>query len=386
MAATEDDIAEQIRRETGGQRPGQEPRRRGWWGPSNAFARLYGPNLLDQLFNTRYQLRSSAAGSRTNYAAAQYFRGLRSGAAPKKSESFRGRGRTYRRVRPGDAQLLVRPQDAFAKKEKEAAATRAFRQRQFTARLSARNVAGRDIATNPWLLVAAESYFAGLAEQRERRAGILGVGRRGAAATRPLSTTGTGRPSRTGAGSTRPLAVPAPRVQPGTIPGAAPGSVPARSVPNESPLSAPSRSPARSPTPSGAPARAPQPVQIPGALPGWIPSTLQLPKLSLANMFATVFPQLLPARVPRIAPSFVARPVPATTTQPRLTPLNAPLVGFSQATSLGPVPKEELAKCKCPPKRKSTKPRCRNPVISRTRAGDIQTTKVRLVCPPSKLK
>lgn len=63
-----------------------------------------------------------------------------------------------------------------------------------------------------------------------------------------------------------------------------------------------------------------------------------------------------------------------------LTPLN--IAGVQSASQQA---------CKCPPekktkKRKDGKPRCTNPVISRTTRDGIRTTKVRLECQPSKPK
>lgn len=82
---------------------------------------------------------------------------------------------------------------------------------------------------------------------------------------------------------------------------------------------------------------------------------------------------------------FSAAPSPATS--PALTRSNSPLLGFSQLTESEPTPQEATDRCKCPPKKKrDTQKRCRNPVVSRTRSGDIQTTKVRLVCPQSRPK
>lgn len=302
-----------------------------------------------------------------------------------KSES--ARGRVYRRARPNDAKLLLRPQDAITQTKE--ARTRQF-VRDVRARAATRAYSGRSLVDNPAILDAAVYYFEGLGLDIERRRNILAVGRRGAAATRTLQSqsVGAGNPGRTGAASTRPLAVPASAPAPArrAAPSAAPAQLPADGATVNAPL--PASVPSRSPAPSGSPGRAPQTAPVPGAYPGWIPSALPLPKLS--NVFASLLAPILPARVSLPRPSFVARPLPTTLTQPPtapgLTPLNAPLLGFSQATSLGPVPKEELDKCKCPPKRTKSGPKCKNPVISRTVRDGIRTTKVRLQCPQSKLK
>jgi len=70
-----------------------------------------------------------------------------------------------------------------------------------------------------------------------------------------------------------------------------------------------------------------------------------------------------------------------------LTPSNSPLLGFAQGIQPEPTPQEELDKCKCPkPRKRTDKKRCTNPVLSRTRSGDIETTKRRIQCPQYKLK
>lgn len=64
----------------------------------------------------------------------------------------------------------------------------------------------------------------------------------------------------------------------------------------------------------------------------------------------------------------------------RLTPLNA--AGVQSAS-------QSQQRCNCPSekkKRKSDKPRCKNPVISRTTKDGIRTTKVKIQCQPSKPK
>lgn len=263
----------------------------------------------------------------------------------------------------------------------------------FARQVSRRNASRPDAgpAADAWIQVGTDInvwyYEQRVAEQRRQR--ILRVGRRGAAATRPLSTVGVGGAStnRTGAGAA-PVAIPVPR--PSTAP-----------VPGQSRVELPSGSPAVNPAPvPGAlpgiipqPAPASIPAPSPGARPASVPASSPLPfQVRIANLGEQLLSALTGPR-----PATIVRPLPTTLTsygpgaspslaaQPGLTPSNSPLLGFSQQTLYEPTPQEDLDKCKCPKKRKrSDKKRCTNPVISRTRAGDILTTKVRLVCPSSR--
>lgn len=94
----------------------------------------------------------------------------------------------------------------------------------------------------------------------------------------------------------------------------------------------------------------------------------------LSSVGSSVFTRPAPTRL-----NLPTRSTSRTSTLPGLTTLNTVGVG-SQLQS---------AKCDCPKpqkKAKSSSPTCRNPVISRTEKDGIRTTKVRLTCPPSKLK
>lgn len=263
----------------------------------------------------------------------------------------------------------------------------------FSRSVARRNASRPDAgpAADAWIQVGTDInvwyYEQRLAEQRRKR--ILAVGRRGAAATRPLLPVGAGGAStnRTGAGAA-PLPIPSPR--PSTVP-----------IPGQSRVELPSGSPAVNPAavPGALPGIIPQPAPAsipapsPGARPASVPASSPLPfQVRIANLGEQLLSALTGPR-----PATVVRPLPTTLTsfgtaaspslaaQPGLTPSNSPLLGFSQQTLYEPTPQEDLDKCRCPKKQKrSSKKRCTNPVISRTRAGDILTTKVRLVCPSSR--
>lgn len=235
-----------------------------------------------------------------------------------------------------------------------------------------------------------ESRARGTSKLRTSRSGqyIRTVGRRGAAATRALPTRSA--TNRTGAGAQLPSPV-----SPSPVPG----------------VPIPQRSPARDPGRSGgtlrsvsrdtgavnAPVagRAPAPRSTTGHAPDYL--RVQFPDTADLLMRA-LSPRAAPARAAATAARAAARvvsPLPTTLGTPFspapaarvLTPSNSPLLGFSQLTEQEPVPQEATDRCKCPKERKrESKKRCRNPVVSRTRSGDIQTTKVRLICPQSRPK
>lgn len=146
-------------------------------------------------------------------------------------------------------------------------------------------------------------------------------------------------------------------------------------TPKELPRGLPSPQPSTNPHPQ------PQPNPRPGQRPG--PSTRPLEIPSIPLPFSVPFPG-----APAFPVSPRMRPGLRTPVSPRpLTPFNEPGVGFEPLTFSQPMPRPKTDKCVCTDtKPKPRKKSCRNPVISRTRAGDILTTKVRLTCPQSKPK
>lgn len=72
--------------------------------------------------------------------------------------------------------------------------------------------------------------------------------------------------------------------------------------------------------------------------------------------------------------------------------MSAPSSAIAPLTAVGTslLPSTQTATstttCECPPKRKPRRNACRNPVISRLTKGGVRTTKVRIVCQPSKRK
>lgn len=290
------------------------------------------------------------------------------------------RGRRSNRQR--EAQLLGSPNRAFEEKAKAARTT----QRRRDASAIDRDVALRrgalsgqpltdamaisGIAFNQWLW---DAKFA--AGRRER---ILRIGRTGAAATRPFQPTAV--PGRTGAAATR---------SPSTSP--APAELPARQ-PAVTPQ--PGQRPASAPAPQTQPMPVPRPSPVARPSPAPAQSLFRLPDLGEMLQRA-----LAPRTAPRPAAARVARPLPARVVSPRptlatipgalaspgLTPFNSPVLGFAQGLQPSPTPREDTDECECKPKRKKdTKPRCRNPVISRRKDGDVLTTKTRITCPPSR--
>jgi hypothetical protein len=136
----------------------------------------------------------------------------------------------------------------------------------------------------------------------------------------------------------------------------------------------------------------PSPVPNPFPVPGtstvpWWQSVLNSPLVgSLVQGLLTPAPRFFP----KSPGAQVVPPLPTTTslTNSSLTPLNSPVLGFAQGLSPFAVPKEALAReCKCPPKRKkSGKPACKNPVLSRVTRDGIRTTRTKIQCQPSKQK
>lgn len=312
------------------------------------------------------------------------------GQARPRKESRRGRYRALSR----DAQVLAGGQQAAWEKAATHPPQRRPSDGDVLARAARRNVAYRSDAgpaVDALLQLGVEInvalYDAKL--ERERRRRILAVGRRGAAATRPFQPTAI--PGRRG-GDRGVVVAPAPDAKPGTS--TSPSRVPGVELPTGSPAVEPGPSPVPASRPVAVPGTLPAPA--PSSSPATAPSPLQVRLTNLGQMLE----QALMSRPATRAVATVVRPLPTTlqpplptTLQaplgtPGLTAQNSPLLGFSNLVEPEPTPQEDLDKCKCPKtkKRKSDKKRCRNPVVSRSTSGNIRTTKVRLVCPPSKQK
>lgn len=203
---------------------------------------------------------------------------------------------------------------------------------------------------------------------RQRRANILAVGRRGAAATRAFQPTAL--PGRTGAAATRaPASVAAaaglPVARPQTAQPGRPATVAAPVAQRATTsASAPTRTPTRStPTRSN--------ISV-----NWDPwSMLQA---ALAPPVRRVSAFVGRARVAaRSAFAPLSRPPQSSgTSSAALTPANLSAVGFAATAGSG-------SDCKCPPKPRRA-PTCRNPVVSKRRRGDLITITRRITCPQSK--
>lgn len=207
-------------------------------------------------------------------------------------------------------------------------------------------------------------------QERDRRQRILAVGRRGGLATRPLSTTGLARTNRTGAGATRtlqPVAFPASRSRlPAAVSAASLGSSGGNSLATESAAAVAQAAATATPPTTASATRT--------------TTTKPTPLLTtVRTMFTRTFPRTAPATRPR--------PITRATPQRqsllnRLTntifPMTREAVGSQVADS----------KCDCPKpeKRKQSRDRCTNPIISRSVKDGIQTIKRKLQCPPSKPK
>lgn len=310
------------------------------------------------------------------------------GNVARKSESYRGN--PARRVdrRRGKTLGQIRQEEAKARAQARTRPQAPFRPDQDTRR-SVLTVPGIRARAAPFGGVAAAgnelvSIYTDIwfrqrewRQRIERLAGREGA-RRGAAATRPLSTSAI--PGRTGAAATRrPEAViaqqPAARTATGTDRAA-------------------QQLPARQPAVARAPAAVPGTARAPATAPAQARALFRLPNLGemLANALA---PRTAPRPVPQSAR--VLAPLPARVSIPRmganatpgltpgLTPSNSPMLGFSQALdpNANPEAEPELDPCEeCKKvKKKSQKPRCVNPVVSRSVRDGIRTTKTRLLCP-----
>lgn len=200
----------------------------------------------------------------------------------------------------------------------------------------------------------------------DRRKRILRVGRRGAAATRPLSTAGSARPNRTGALATRPFI--------------ASGESPARRSPVA--ISASEVGDSRS-DPITASDLLTAPTYHQEELAAQVDtkrSTLQSPpsQPGLGSRWVQATLQAL------------ARPIRRARTQaptiPELARIN-PATGLTALEQQG-VESASSGPCDCPKPEKPRKKRatCSNPIISRSVKDGIITTKRELQCPPSKPK
>jgi len=114
--------------------------------------------------------------------------------------------------------------------------------------------------------------------------------------------------------------------------------------------------------------------------------TMQALNPSFNFSFTTSTNLSTPARI-AAQPRTITALSPRSLARNRLSTL--PLV---QTLTMGPPnmatgTRTRTGECECDePKRKKSEPRCANPVISRTRTGDVQTIKRRIVCQPSRPK
>lgn len=242
--------------------------------------------------------------------------------------------------------------------------------RTFTVRVPRVNTFGGAIASSGNALVSIYSdIWARQRELRIRRQNRLAVGRRGAAATRPINTVGASRTNRTGAGAyASPSAAAAGTSAP--VPRSPAANQPAATTPRNA-LSAPARtdgvskqlSESKTTTTSRTSTRSPFNVRV-----NWDPLQMLMNTLApVRNYFTQAAPTI------RRAAPVSSRPVSSSS----LTPSQASMVSFSS-------PGAPSGRCDCPPKRKPTRSTCRNPVVSKKRKGDLVTTVRRIECPPSR--
>ena len=147
-----------------------------------------------------------------------------------------------------------------------------------------------------------------------------------------------------------------PRVRPATLPNAAPLPVP---QPATQPRALPLPAPLPAPSPSAAPSARTSPL----------PSWLVFPDLLASSSFSPV-QQFAPSP----GRSSFSTPAPRENLRPRSQ------IRPSPATRTSPL--QDLCQASRPTRTRKRK--CSNPVISRTVAGDILTTKRKLKCPSSK--
>lgn len=315
---------------------------------------------------------------------------------PARDEPYRGRPTQQRRE--GDARVLTNPQGAWDEKTKAPRRSTTRDTGTWTTGRAGRVISGSVIAGagNELVSIYADLWYRQqrLIAQRRR---ILAVGRRGAAATRPVVADAIGRTNRTGARSTpvvpqtRPATQPA--VEPKPKPQPQPQPQPARTVPTRIPGTRPV---------IGDPWAFPRPASWPR------PQPQVQPQRILPRVLPQVQPRVSPRAVPRtpVAPRAVPRSPVAPRAVPRaplatpgvapgqplispmipdLTPFASPGVGYS----LQPRPQTKQDKCDCTKedeKKKSREPQCRNPVVSRRVRNGYIYIKRKLQCLPFKLK
>lgn len=413
MSATEEDIADIIRRDFPGvgSAPGQEPRGVGWWGPSNAFARFAGGarDPLLQMMNVRIKPLTSAWATSTRMAAQRFLRSLNT---PKVSDVYSSTGFTAQspwaiRKELGKSGKLYKLGDIIANvvrnnkavnRAKEEAAKREIARESATKKAQA--LVREDIGRRPPVrgftpgVRPAGSYAApaiagaGNAlittytnlwyEQqrlRERRANILAVGRRGAGAVRALARSAI--PGRTGAKSTRALDT---RIA-GTKSGVSKPTAAAAKLPTDQSTVAGE---------SAASKAARRAMESNKSLPGIVTKTTEffkIPSKFSVTLRTPTFTDLLQQ-------SLTAPRARARLSTPVQTRARAPLAPLAMASAIPTLTNTLVgsqvlqAKCDCPkPKKKSpSEQRCSNPVVSRTIKDGFITTKRKLQCQPSKQK
>lgn len=229
-------------------------------------------------------------------------------------------------------------------------------------------------AGNELVSIYANLWY-GQRERRERRRELLAVGRRGAAATRSVSSA---VPGRTGAGSTRAPAIPG-------IAGPVPGSAPVVA-----------RSGAGTGTDTG---RASSPAEgLPGRRTGGLATRertttgharadVDLVKMATNALSGQLEQFLSPRALPRAIPGNrveLARLLqPIQGAAPLVTASTAP----QSATSTQTATRSQDKPCECPKKQKTKKVhKCSNPVVSRYVKDGIIIIKRKLQCQPSKRK
>jgi hypothetical protein len=352
---------------------------------SNQFALFPGvaPSALDLLAAARYRQREGPyAPGRALYDLQRSEANLPRGtsyaldyARPAELAAMR-RAEVAAQLDALDAiQALDRAQaEALRGQIKEAARSEQVRRTQ--SRITQRAFAGSAVAGagNALVGVYADLWYQ-QSKLRERRKRTLAVGRRGAAATRPLSPTAAGLTNRTGAKSTRAAAVAAGPAEPTRASAAAAGRA-------KSAAAAGSRS-------GSAASTGKQRVEsraTVGQAQTQVQRTVQ--RSRLGQLFTQLLSPIYPP--PRVVPRAVARtPVRAAarailpTSTSALVPTAQGLTSLQQQ-GVGSPPQ----RCKCPEPKKERpgEKRCRNPVISTTIRDNVLTTKRELKCPPSKPK
>lgn len=203
---------------------------------------------------------------------------------------------------------------------------------------------------------------------RERRRQLLSVGRRGAAATRPVS--GAVVPGRRGGDRGQPRTIPQSLPIPGTVSAPAPAPVPAptQGVPGRRGGGLATRD--RSTT-------------------GHAPAYRDLSQMAQASLSSQI-DQFLTGRTSRrpSAPRMLSSSVPL----PVVSPLSAPVsttttaAGPAVSNAVGSAGKQKNCECE-KPKKEQKKFHCSNPLVSRSVTKDgIITIKRKLQCQPSKRK